>query len=224
MPAIDTSTLRRTLIDCQIRPFGVTDQRLLGRFLETPRELFAPAGQETIAYSDMEIRHRLEGGGARSMLAPLVLARLLQEALILPTDRALDIGGATGYSAAILSGLAASVIALESDQALSRRAAENFHTLGLGNVEAVCGPLPEGVPARGPFDVVLINGAVEDRLDQLLGQLAPNGRLVALEPHAAGAGRAVLWIREGDNISERPVFDAAAQPLPEFLKAPAFAF
>lgn len=224
VPAIDYPTLRRTAVDCQIRPYGVIDQRLLGRFLDVPREIFTPEGQESLAYSDGDVRLPLEGGGARAMLAPMVLARLLQDAAIRPTDVVLDVGGATGYTAALAAGLGASVVALESDAFLSRRAAENFRTLALENVEAVNGSLREGASAKAPYDVIVVNGAAEEGLDELLGQLAQNGRLLAFAPQTAGAAKALLYSRDRDAVSSRTLFEASAKLLPEFAKTPAFAF
>lgn len=217
--------LRRTAIECQIRPFGVTDQRILGSFLEIPREKFVPAGFEPVAYADIELTHPLAGGkGGRPMLMPLVLARLVQAADIRPGDRALDVAGAAGYTAAVLSGLAASVVALESDEPLSQAAVRNFDSLGLGNVQAVCGPLAEGCASKGPFDVIMVNGAAQQSLDKLIAQLAPGGRMVVLKPHAAGAARAFLYRKDGDALSERALFEAAGKLIPELAAAPAFVF
>jgi protein-L-isoaspartate(D-aspartate) O-methyltransferase len=222
---VDFATLRRTVVDCQIRPFGVVDQVLLGRFLEVPREIFAPAGQEPLSYSDSELRWPLEGGkGVRPMLLPLVLARLLQAAEIRSGDSVLDVGGATGYTAALVAGLAAHVVAIESDAGLSAAAARNFASLGLSNVEAVCAPLTGGAKGKGAFDVIVVNGAVEEGLEALCGQLSPNGRLVALRPQAAGAARAFIYEREGASISNRDLFEAAGKLLPEFARKPGFSF
>ncbi|MFT4099197.1 MAG: protein-L-isoaspartate O-methyltransferase [Rhodoblastus sp.] len=219
------AALRRTAIECQIRPFGVTDQRILGSFLEVPREKFIPAGFEPVAYSDLELAFPLAGGkGARAMLVPLALARLIQACDIGPADRVLDVAGATGYTAAILSGLAASVVALESDEALSKAAAANFQSLGLGNVEAVCGPLVDGAAGKGPFDVIVVNGATQDGLDRLIAQLASGGRMVLLRPHAAGASRAFLFRKDGDAVSERSLFETSGKLIPEFAAPPAFVF
>ena len=221
----DFPALRRTAIECQIRPFGVTDQRILGNFLDIPREKFVPAGFEPVAYADSELSHALAGGkGARPMLMPLVLARLIQAADVQASDRVLDVAGASGYTAAVLAGLAASVVALESDEALSQAAADNFKALGLANAEAVCGSLAEGSAAKGPFDVIIVNGATQRGLDALVAQLAPGGRMVFLRPHAAGAGRAFLLRKDGDAISERALFESAGKLIPEFAAAPAFVF
>jgi protein-L-isoaspartate(D-aspartate) O-methyltransferase len=220
----DPAILRRTAVDCQIRPYGVSDQALLARFLDVAREPFAPAGAEPLVYSDRELLHPLAAGGARAMIAPLVLARMIQAAEIGPSDAILDVGGAAGYTAALLGGLARKVVALESDAALSAAAAANFKALGLANCEAVCGPLTEGVSAKGPFDVIIVNGAVEEGLDGLLAQLSPAGRLLALQLQTAGAARVLLYRRDGSNFSRRALLEAAGKLLPEFARKPAFSF
>lgn len=223
--AADFEALRRTAIDCQVRPFGVTDQRLLASFLETPREKFVPAGQEDLAYSDRELSHPLAGGpGARTMIPPIVLARLLQAAEIKPSDSVLDVGGAAGYTAALAARLTGRVVALESDEALARRAGENFAALGLANATALCAPLAEGAAGKGPFDVVVVNGAADVGLEKLLDQLASGGRLVTLKPEAAGAARAFVYRKDGSAISCRSLFEGAGKLLPEFAAKPAFVF
>lgn len=223
--AANFTDLRRTAVDCQIRPFGVTDQRILASFLDVPREKFVPAGFEPVAYADVELTHPLSGGkGGRAMLLPLVLARLLQAAEIGASDRVLDVAGGAGYSAAILATLAGSVVALESDEALSKAAAANFESLGLSNVTAVCGALTDGAAGKGPFDVIVVNGAAQNGLEKLAAQLAPGGRMVVLKPHAYSASRAFLCRKDGANLSERALFEAAGKLIPEFAPAPAFVF
>ena len=225
VPAAKFADLRRTAVDCQIRPFGVTDQRILASFLDVPRENFVPAGFEPVAYVDVELTHPLSGGkGGRAMLLPLVLARLLQAAEIGPGDRVLDVAGGAGYTAAILGGLAGSVVALESDEALSKAAAANFESLGLSNVTAVCGALKDGAAGKGPFNVIVVNGAAQDGLEKLAAQLAPAGRMVVLKPHAYSASRAFLCRKDGETLSERALFEAAGKLIPEFSAAPAFVF
>ncbi|MBI1981303.1 MAG: protein-L-isoaspartate O-methyltransferase, partial [Methylocystis sp.] len=116
-----TATLRHTMVERQLRPYDVTDVPLLERFLSVPRELFLPDSLAPLAYSDLAVTVKSAGGRKRSLLPPLVLARMLQAAEIKATDKALDIGGA-GYSAALLSGLAEKVVALECDPDLFARA------------------------------------------------------------------------------------------------------
>ncbi len=219
----DFATLRRTMVDRQIRTYDVSDLRVVDRFEEVPREKFVGAGQEAVAYSDFEVRLPLEGGGARSLLAPLVAARALQAAEIVHSDRVLVVGDATGYVAALAAGLAASVVSLESDKGLSARAAENFASLGL-NAKAVCGPLADGARAHGPFDVIVTAGALEAGLDGLVEQLAEGGRLVAFHPQAAGAARATLYRKIAGQATARNVFEAAARLLQDLARKPEFRF
>src|ERR1700744_6096541 len=111
-----SAALRRTMGGGQGRTFDVTDQAVIARMLAVPREQFLPESLATLAYSDLALELPVSAGGApRGFLPPLIFARMLQASVVGPRDRVLDVAGATGYSAAILGGLALSVVALESD-------------------------------------------------------------------------------------------------------------
>ena len=110
---VDFAVQRTNMVDSQIRPSDVTDRRIPRAMLEVPREVFVPAAARATAYLDDQIKITGSSGGPRFLLAPRVLAKMLQHLEVAETDSVLDIGGATGYSAAILSKLAKSVIALE---------------------------------------------------------------------------------------------------------------
>ena len=221
------SVLRRTMVDCQLRTFEITDPAIIAAFEATPREAFVGAPNAAVAYSDAVLRVRA-AGSERTLLAPMVLARMLQGAGLKSTDRALDIGGGLGYSAAVLAGLVANVTALESDPALTAGAAAALARAGLTTASAVTGPLEKGWPASGPYDFILINGAVEAGYEALFGQLAPGGRLVAVvrEPgHSGRSARAMRFDRlDSGVIGEKWLFDAAADTLSAFGRAPAFVF
>lgn len=219
--------LRRTMVDRQLRPFDVTDVPVLQRFLDVPRELFLPDALRPLAYSDLAISLQDETGrNTRTLLAPLHLARFLQGADIRPHHKVLDIAGGAGYSAALLSGLAAQVVALESDPELAAAAAANLAAIGAENVRVETGPLEKGVAGTGPFDVILIHGAVEDGLDALFEQLTPDGHLLAIAKMDEDAGRQVVRFERsgGPSAGGRPLFDANAPTLEGFEKAPAFVF
>ncbi len=218
-----SAVLRRTMVDRQLRPFDVTDVPVLDRFLDLPRELFLPKELAPLAYSDMAIT--LKGSG-RVMEPPLVLARLLQGAEIRESHKVLDIGGATGYPAALLSGLAREVVALESDATLAAQARANLAAIGATNVTVEAGPLQSGVRHRAPFDIIIIHGRVEQGLDGLFQQLTPNGHIVAFVKEAIDGGeRVVRFERSGGKpAGERPLFDACAPVLSGFEKAPSFVF
>jgi protein-L-isoaspartate(D-aspartate) O-methyltransferase len=215
------------MVERQLRPFDVTDIPVLQRFLDTPREAFLPPELAPLAYSDLAIV--IKGDSVRkprSLLPPLVLARLLQGADIRPTDKVLDIGGATGFSAALLAGLAGEVVALESDPELAAWAKANLAKLGAANVRLETGPLEKGAASAGLYDVIIVHGAVEDGLEALFEQLAPGGRLLAIATMEAGAGQQVVRYERfgGEVAGARPLFSASAPVLPGFEKSAAFAF
>jgi protein-L-isoaspartate(D-aspartate) O-methyltransferase len=222
-----TEELRKVMVERQLRPFDVTDLPVLQRFFDVPREFFLPPELKPMAYSDLAISGRGAAGAAsRAIPAPLVLARFLQKAEIRPTQRVLDVAGGAGYSAALLSGLAGEVVALENEPELAALARANLAKVGATQVRVECGPLEKGVPAAAPFDVILIHGAVEGGLDALFEQLTPNGHLLAYKKLDEDSGMKVVWFErsEGKPAGERPLFDATAPLLAPFTNAPGFAF
>lgn len=220
--APDFATLRETMVERQIRTFDVSDLRVVARFREVAREKFVAPAQAPIAYSDLEVRLPSADGG-RSMLAPLVAARALQALEIAPSDRAMIVGDGAGYLAAIVAGLASSVISLESDDLLSKDAAAALTGLG-DTATAVRGPLRAGAKDHGPYDVILVAGGVEEGLDALFAQLRDEGRLLAFHPQAGAAARATLYRKVDGGLFPRNVFEAQARLLPEFRKPAAFSF
>ncbi len=214
----DLSEARINMVENQIRPSDVTDLRIQKAMMTIPRELFLPKTVKLLAYSE----ERLEVIPGRRVMEPRTLAKMIQAADIKSTDLVLLVGCATGYAAALVSQLAAAVVALDSDQSLAESAAANFTHLGIDTVAVVTGPLAEGHAAQAPYDVILIDGAVEEVPAALTDQLAAGGRLIA--PQGAGSTGAVrLYERAGDSVSSRYLFDAAAPVLPGFQKPREFA-
>ncbi|WP_395667128.1 protein-L-isoaspartate O-methyltransferase [Methylocella sp.] len=219
-----SAELRRTMVDRQIKTFDVTDAAVLARMLEVPRERFLPERLFPLAYSDAALPLEGEGGARRTLLPPLVLARLIQGARIEPTDRVLVVAAAPGYSTALVAGLAAETTALESDSVLAAALRANLESAGLGAVKVIEAPLVAGASARAPFDVILVDGAVAARLDPLLDQLAEGGRLVAIQRLDDGSSKAVRHDRAGGAVGARILFDAVHPTLEEFRAADAFTF
>jgi protein-L-isoaspartate(D-aspartate) O-methyltransferase len=221
MGMFDFSAARTFMVEGQIRTNDVTDPRITGAMFTLERERFVPPAWKTLAYSDSEIP--AAEGSKRMLPTPVVTARLIRTADIKSSDYVLHIGAATGYGSAILAKLANSVVALEEDAALAKAASDNLSALGIGNVAVVTGPLVKGYPAEGPYDVIVIEGAVETLPDQLASQLKDDGRLVAI--HGAGrTGRGTLFRKTQSGLSGSPFFDAAAPLLPGFVAPPAFVF
>jgi protein-L-isoaspartate(D-aspartate) O-methyltransferase len=210
----DFAAARRFMVDGQVRTSDVTDQRIIGAMLDLPRERFVEPG---IAYLDLDVAV----APGRRMLKPMVLAKLVQAAGVDGTDRVLDVGCATGYSTALLGRLAGEVTGLEENDALAKAAAQNLRDVA--NVNVVAGAFRDGWAAAAPYNVILVNGAVEVVPKTLCAQLADGGRLVCI--HGSGpAAKATLYLRTGAEVGSRPLFDAAAATLSDFVKPPAFVF
>jgi protein-L-isoaspartate(D-aspartate) O-methyltransferase len=221
----DFSERRVKMVDGQVRTTDVTSAPLIEAMLSIPREAFVGAGQQDLAYIDEDIRisDGANGGGARYLMEPSPLAKLLQLAEIDASDAVLDVGCGTGYSAALLSRLARSVVALESDPALAEAAKSTLSSLGCQNVAVLTGPLPQGQAAKGPYNVIFIGGSVEEVPPALLDQLAEEGRLVVVEGQG-NSGVARLFFKAGGVVTGRRAFNAAIKPLPGFERAHAFEF
>lgn len=211
---------RRTMVDSQIRTNDVTEARVVDAFLTVPREAFVPPAKQGLAYLDADLVVGGEGG-PRYLIQPMYLAKLIQAAGVKPTDSVLDIGTATGYSAAILAELAGKVVALESDEGLAQAAraalADN------SKVTVTVGPLEQGAAGAGPYDVILIEGAVEEVPAALFASLKEGGRLVAVVGRGR-SGRATIFVKVGSDNAGRIAFDASLPALPGFAKAPVFSF
>jgi protein-L-isoaspartate(D-aspartate) O-methyltransferase len=215
----DTAAARRMMVDCQVRTADVTDPELIAAMLAVPREVFVPSALAGLAYLDSDIAI----GPGRVLLKPMVLAKLIQAALVGASDSVLDVGCGTGYSSAVLSRIAASVVALEEDAALARRAQDALAAAGAAQVKVVPGPLTAGWPAAAPYDLILLNGATEIVPDMLGGQLKPNGRLACIFGRTAATKGMIYRMVEGQMVG-RSYFDAAAPVLPGFVAAQAFVF
>lgn len=222
---IDYARQRQVMVEGQIRVNGVTDLRILAAMEELPREKFVPAARAALAYVDEDIPLRATGAGkpARYLIEPRVLAKLVQALSLTPSDHVLDVGCASGYSAALLARLAGSVVALEEDAEFVPIATRLLASLGAANAKVVSGPLTAGWPQEGPYDAILLQGSVEIVPAALTESLKDGGRLAAV----VGAGRsakATLYLRSGKVVSARPVFDAAIPPLPGFQVPREFVF
>lgn len=219
----DVALQRKNMVESQVRPSDVTDRRILRAMQDVRRELFVPAAMAALAYADSEIR--LTPGSAtapsRHLMAPRTLARLLQLARIERTDRMLVVGAGSGYAAAVAHCLAGQVTALESDSALAEAMAKALPAAGAEAVVRVTGPLAGGWPDGAPYDVILIDGAVEAVPDAIVAQLKSGGRLVAVVGRGP-AGKATLWRRDGERVGSSPAFDAAAPLLADFAVTPRF--
>ncbi|WP_269930037.1 protein-L-isoaspartate O-methyltransferase family protein [Aminobacter sp. HY435] len=220
----DFSERRVKMVDGQVRTTDVTNAAILSAMLSVPREEFVDSAHRELAYIDEDLRYAATADAEpRYLMEPSPFAKLAQLAEIQSSDFVLDVGCGTGYSAAVLSRIASSVIALESDAILSERAASTLSALGYDNAVVVSGALAAGYAAEAPYDVIFVGGAVEQVPEALLSQLKQGGRLVAVEGYG-NAGVAAVYLKNGATVTPRKAFNAAVKPLPGFNRAREFQF
>lgn len=207
---------RHAMVASQLRTTEVSDTRVIAAMASTRREYYVGADNAAIAYRDRP----LPLGGGRYQNTPLATGRLLTQAMIADTDRVLLIGAAGGYTAAILAQIAAQVVAVESDDRLADAARDSL--AGFANVTVVTATLAEGAPAHAPFDVMIVDGAVEQLPDALVEQVRIGGRVTAglLDD---GVVRLASGVRSA-GFALVPFADIDAVVLPGFARPRTFHF
>lgn len=210
---MDFAAARRTMVDSQLRPEAVTDPRVVAAMAVVPRELFLPAGQRASAYVDRVVPL----GEGRGLSPPASLGRLLTLLAPRPGERALVVGSATGYAAAVLAEIGLAVTALESDAALAGQGPAH------PGIRRISGALTEGAADGAPYDLILIDGEIEQLPEALIAQLAVGGRLGAALVEG-GVARLVSGTRSAQGFGLKSHADAAMAPLPGFARPPVFTF
>ncbi|KZE18880.1 MULTISPECIES: protein-L-isoaspartate O-methyltransferase family protein [Sphingomonas] len=212
----DFDAMRHAMVVSQLRTSAVSDVRVVSAMGEVPREVFVPPAQAEVAYRDAP----LPLSGDRAINPPLITGRLLTAAEVQPTDRVLLVGAAMGYAAAVLARLAGSVVALEEDAALAAAARD---AIADATVEVVEGPLNAGWAQGAPYDVIVIDGAVESVPDAIVTQLAPGGRLTTGIVDR-GVTRLALGRRTEGGFGLVDFADLGCVELPGFAKPKTFQF
>lgn len=222
----DLVTARRVMVENQIRTFDVTDQSVLTAFETVPREIFVAQRDKALAYTDRTLVVG-EGGSSRALLPPLILARLIQALQPAAGERALDVMGGMGYSAAILAKIGLETTYLEADAQLTEAARVAFDAAKISVKTLVAHPgLSASAGAAGlggGFDVILINGATEREPRGFFPLLNEGGRLGVVFREGRAA-RALVYVKANGHCSPRRVFDAQVPVLPGFASEPGFVF
>jgi protein-L-isoaspartate(D-aspartate) O-methyltransferase len=216
----DFASLRRTMVETQLRTNKVTDDRVLRAMGEIPRENFVPPALAKLAYIDEDI----DVGNGRYLMEPMVFGRMVQAAEITEDDFVLVIGCGTGYPAMVLGRLARAVVALESDAEIAQAAAAHLSEASQDNVVVEVGPLAKGWPEQGPYDLIMFAGGIEEVPETIVAQLAEGGRLCAVTRRGIGNGSVKLLVKAGGIVSSRTLFDASTPVLAEFELEKGFTF
>lgn len=215
---------RHNMIDGQLEPNQVLDPRIVAALGITPRERFVPETLSASAYVDDNIP--LSNG--RYLMQPVALGRLLQAAQIAEGEKVLVVAGNTGYSAAVLAHMSCQVSMVEEQRELADRGRRVLSELGVRHVDVQTAAHHSGYPAHAPYQVILVDGAVEVLPEALTDQLADGGRLITLRAvsgQVMGAlARAIIIEKSGDKLNERVLFDAAVPVIPSFKQSAGFTF
>lgn len=218
---------RRNMILGQLFTNDIENRDIFSAMVSVPREAFVPERLHGSAYVD----ENLDVGGGRFLMAPLTFAKLLDLAQITPSCRVLNIGCHTGYSAAIISKLASMVVATEMDSAALEQARLHLNHMRATNVSLQqVRALTEGYSPAAPYEVIVINGAINFISESLAAQLAPGGRLVCIRnvstrPGVSGGlGKGLLIKRIDQKLQYREYFDAGCSLLPGFEQSETFTF
>ena len=212
VPIPDFTAARQAMVDSQLRPQGVNDPAVVAAMSLVPRELFVPEEQRALAYADRTIPL----GTGRGMAAPSVVGLLLTALAPVKGESALVVGGGSGYSAAVLGEMGLDAVALESSPELAATARER-------GVAVVEGPLDKGHKRGAPYDLILVDGAVELIPDALIDQLKDGGRLGAGLVDE-GITRLIVGRKAGGGFGFHSVSDAGVPVLPGFQRPRAFTF
>jgi protein-L-isoaspartate(D-aspartate) O-methyltransferase len=208
----DYSLARRAMVDSQLRPEAVTDRGVLAAMAAVERERFVPESAKALAYFDRPLPLTKD----RAMMPPAALGRLLSELAPRAGEGALVVGSGTGYSAALLQAIGLEAVALESDEALAASARE-------AGIETVSGALADGWKGSAPYDIILLDGAVEEIPATLIKQLSADGRLAGAIVDR-GVTRLVVGRAAGGSLGLRTLADADVDILPGFERPRAFTF
>ncbi|MEP2715174.1 protein-L-isoaspartate O-methyltransferase [Pseudophaeobacter sp.] len=214
----DFAERRRMMVDTQVRPSDVTKYPIIEALLAVPREDFVPDAQREGAYAD----RNMDLGGNRTLIEARTLAKMLDALDIQRDELVLDVGCGLGYSTAVTAQMAEMVIGVEEDEIMSADAQAQLSEAGADNAIVHVGALSEGAAEHGPYDVIMVQGGVEDLPESLLTQLKDGGRIAVIFMSGA-LGEVKVGHKRGEQISWRFEFNAGAAVLPGFEKAAAFA-
>lgn len=219
---LDYTAARTHMVQSQLAPNGVFDPRVIQAFMAIPRELFVPPALRPVCYTDKE----LDLGQGRYLLEPMLLAKMIEALHVQPGMRALCMGGATGYGAAIMSQLVGQVTDWENDHGFDDLNRSAIDQMGLSNISRLVSNFNSEIKNQDGFDVILVEGAMADEPNRLAHYLQCGGRIVAIiVPEGSLVGSIMVIDKsKGGFLSSRPLCDAYAPYLPGCAALRRFSF
>ncbi|MCF6344224.1 MAG: protein-L-isoaspartate O-methyltransferase [Devosiaceae bacterium] len=217
---IEYDQTRKNMVDNQLLTNGVIDHDLLASMGNVPREYFAPKNYQGVAYSDMDIKLDQQG---RYLMAPVSIGRLVQTSQIDTSDVVLVVGSGIGYSLAIIANLASAVVGVEQNGELVEQASQILVDLDVGNGVVIQGDISKGLPSEAPYDVIIIEGSVDNVPASLFKQLRDGGRLIAAINQGA-IDIVTIYKKTGEDIGSTQMFDIKLPALYLTEKASKFNF
>jgi len=215
---------RQNMVDNQIRTNHVTNNNIISAMTVLPRERFVPESLTEIAYVDTAI----QVANGRHIVAPMVLARLIQEANVSSDDLVQVIGCGTGYAAAILSNMSKAVVLVEDQPEVCDKAEALFIELGIDNVLVFKTDLVNGCKKQAPFNIIIICGAVEEIPINLVNQLLEGGRIITMILASEGVSypttKATILTKYNGKLVEKEVFEVNTPKIKSFNKDKVFKF
>lgn len=220
---MDVELARFNMIEQQIRPWNVLDQRVLDLLAVVRREAFVPPALQAMAFADLELPLSVDGQPTGEvMLPPRVEARLLQELQVGSTDAVLEIGAGSGYMAALLGRRARQVETLEIHPGLAAAARRNLAQAGVSNVRVLDADGSRDHETLASADVIVLSGAVPEVPQSLLDRLNPGGRLAAIVGRLPVMKAVIIRRSVQSHLATEILFETAARPLKGFVAHESF--
>ena len=215
----DFAQRRTMMVDSQVRPNEVTSYPVIEAMLNVPREQFVPDSRQDVAYAE----NNIDLAPDRVLLEPRTLGKMMDALDLQNSDLVLDIGPGYGYAAALMAHIVEAVVAVEDNTELAAEAEARLAAQDVFNVAVIKGPLAEGCASQGPYDAVLVEGAIEDFPEALTEQIGDGGRVVALFREGQ-LGVVRVGLKRDGRINWRFAFNAGAPVLPGFARRQGFVF
>ena len=212
---------RKKMVENQLRANKVSNKLVSNAFLEIPREKFVPSKFAEIAYIDEDIKISEN----RYMMKPMILGQFFQYLELLGSETVLHIGSNTGYAAAVLSKLVSAVICVESEKKLYEKSIDILNELNIDNVIPINSPMGQGFKKEAPYDVIFVEGSIEEKPEILFEQLNDFGKLATvIRLSGSPLGKGYIFERNQSYLKQTELFDAQTFPLKIFKNNTRFSF